>query len=129
MPHPANRQKGEQNEVDQGKQEPFGKGAQFLQRYPAGQDDVFFLHEADHASQGVRGKPNVRVKKDKIRMRGVLSEHRASVLLAAPAGGQGGAVQRPHPAVARSQFLHYLRRSVLRAVVEDEDFDLDAAAG
>jgi hypothetical protein len=90
LSHPPDRQKGKQNEVDQREQEALGKSAKLLERNPAGQSDVLFLDKRDHASKSTRGEPYIRIKKDQIRMRGVLSEHRAGMLLTAPIVGKEG---------------------------------------
>ena len=125
-PHPGDRQEAEQDEVDQRDQQLFEQTPTVSWcGIPLARSAPDSLEKSGHASEGVGGQPDVGVEEDEQGMTGLLGQHPAGVLLAAPAGGKLGRGDQTHPIVGLGQLTHDRGGPVFRVIVQDDDFELD----
>jgi hypothetical protein len=89
-PHLGDRQEAEQHKVNQRDQQLFQNSQGFLMRDSTRQVGSRFFKKSGHARQRVGRHAHVGVEEDEQGMAGLLGQHPASVLLAAPAGRKLG---------------------------------------
>jgi hypothetical protein len=115
--------------VNEREEEPFEERPGFLTREAARETGSGGIEERNRSRDRIGLRPDVDIEKQPgLEPRG-LCELPAGVLLAAPAGWERRAAHEPHAGILGGQPLDDRTGAVGRVVVENHEFEIDAAAG
>lgn len=127
-PHPPDRQKADQDEMDQGDHQLLDESQGLLPRKAAQEIGTRSLQAGSHSSQSIGGEPDVGVDKNQERIRGQCGQQGARMWLAAPERRQGRNLAEPDPFIAHGDRPHDRSRGVARMVVGNDDLEVDIPA-
>jgi hypothetical protein len=123
------RQESQQHEVDQRQQQPVEERAGQLERKAAHEIGPRRLQERAAAGDRFRIDRDVGVEEEQDVPTGSVRELAAGVLLATPSGGKRPAADEPDAGIGRRQGLDDGGGRVAAVVVENDQFEIDAATG